>query len=445
MCSDPLTVGGGVSIEKISSRVLERSNRYVPSASQRVDHFSSSPSRLGFSGAGIPEVYEAGAGAGEAESPRRRGADSRVVGGEHLALALGAEGRAHHEPQDDRHHELGDAGELLLVEHEDLRDEDVEQHAALEPDVPLDSRTAQADGADHDEHAGHRAGHHRRPLAEALDLRVVERDGDHRDHRRDRQEDEDDADGAGEPRPLGEPAVPVTDPLGAPLPSPGLARRERRHVAEQRVDVVSDDAGGFGDVEEGDRLTPARLVELPDRRRLHRLQGVQHRLVGPEGAAGDAAEHQVHRDEHDVDERDRRLEEVVHVLGDELPQLVDEPPEARTAEERDERPGERGQERDRDDDRDRHHQRAPDRVRDVQRAVAELRVAGDDQERPVAEHGRDRAHQEDVEVTRRVDRPQRELPGPCAIGRFWHRRQGTPDHVAPDERTGVAEGGYDPA
>jgi hypothetical protein len=58
MCREPLTVGGGVSTEKISPRGLERSNRYVPSASHRADHFSSSPSRLGFSGAAIRSVYE---------------------------------------------------------------------------------------------------------------------------------------------------------------------------------------------------------------------------------------------------------------------------------------------------------------------------------------------------------------------------------------------------
>src|SRR3954463_8660415 len=51
MCRLPLTVGGGVSIEKTSSRVLLRSKRNVPSASQRLAHFCSSPSRLGLSGA----------------------------------------------------------------------------------------------------------------------------------------------------------------------------------------------------------------------------------------------------------------------------------------------------------------------------------------------------------------------------------------------------------
>src|SRR3954464_5906832 len=46
----PLTVGGGVSTEKISARDFVRSNRKVPSASQRFDHFCSSPSTVGLSG-----------------------------------------------------------------------------------------------------------------------------------------------------------------------------------------------------------------------------------------------------------------------------------------------------------------------------------------------------------------------------------------------------------
>src|SRR4051794_15128638 len=50
MCREPLTVGGGVSIEKISARVLERSKPNVPSASQWADQRSSRPSRVGFAG-----------------------------------------------------------------------------------------------------------------------------------------------------------------------------------------------------------------------------------------------------------------------------------------------------------------------------------------------------------------------------------------------------------
>ncbi|CAM5589488.1 hypothetical protein SALBM135S_08121 [Streptomyces alboniger] len=48
--SEPLTVGGGVSMEKISSRVFERSKAYTPDSSHRLDHLSSSPSRTGLSG-----------------------------------------------------------------------------------------------------------------------------------------------------------------------------------------------------------------------------------------------------------------------------------------------------------------------------------------------------------------------------------------------------------
>src|SRR3954453_14926357 len=48
--SDPLTVGGGVSMENPSARVFARGKRYTPDSSQRGIHFASSPSRAGFSG-----------------------------------------------------------------------------------------------------------------------------------------------------------------------------------------------------------------------------------------------------------------------------------------------------------------------------------------------------------------------------------------------------------
>src|SRR5256885_7939089 len=53
MCSDPLTVGGGVSIEKIPGRDWVRSKRYVPASCQRAFHLSSSPSSAGLSGSAI--------------------------------------------------------------------------------------------------------------------------------------------------------------------------------------------------------------------------------------------------------------------------------------------------------------------------------------------------------------------------------------------------------
>src|SRR5215470_9748556 len=54
--SEPLTVGGGVSIEYTWSRERERSNRYVPDASHCAAHFASRPSRAGFSGTDIPTI-----------------------------------------------------------------------------------------------------------------------------------------------------------------------------------------------------------------------------------------------------------------------------------------------------------------------------------------------------------------------------------------------------
>src|SRR3954470_8519017 len=82
-CSDPLTVGGGVSIAYTWSRVFDRSNAYVPSASHRAAHLSSSPSRLGFSGTVIPWS----------------------LGRDQFALDLGADHGADPDPQQDVEHQ----------------------------------------------------------------------------------------------------------------------------------------------------------------------------------------------------------------------------------------------------------------------------------------------------------------------------------------------------
>src|SRR5262249_20848510 len=55
--SEPLTVGGGVSIEYTSSRDRLRSKRYVPDASHCAAHLGSRPSSAGFSGTDIPRSY----------------------------------------------------------------------------------------------------------------------------------------------------------------------------------------------------------------------------------------------------------------------------------------------------------------------------------------------------------------------------------------------------
>src|SRR6266850_6164033 len=55
-CREPLTVGGGVSIEYTSSRGRARSNRYVPDSSHCAVHLASRPSSAGFSGTDIPKI-----------------------------------------------------------------------------------------------------------------------------------------------------------------------------------------------------------------------------------------------------------------------------------------------------------------------------------------------------------------------------------------------------
>src|SRR5450759_2152918 len=50
MCSAPLAVGGGVSMDQICSRVLLRSKVYVPCSAHACAHLSSSPSMDGLSG-----------------------------------------------------------------------------------------------------------------------------------------------------------------------------------------------------------------------------------------------------------------------------------------------------------------------------------------------------------------------------------------------------------
>ena len=147
---------------------------------------------------------------------------------------------------------------------------------------------------------------------------------------------------------------------------------------------------------------------------------------GLNGRRADRPEDQVHHDEDAVDDREGGLEEVVDVSGDELAELVDEPPEARTTEERRDDAPERSQVRDRDHDRDRHHQGAPDRVRDVERAVAELWVAGDDEEDAVPEHRGHGHDHEDVEAALHVGAAEGETG--CQVASAHAGECGPPRH-----------------
>ncbi len=69
-----------------------------------------------------------------------------------------------------------------------------------------------------------------------------------------------------------------------------------------------------------------------------------------------------------------RLEEIVVVRRDELPQLVDEEAEADAAEDRPDAPHDGVEEREEEDDRDQHPGPAPQQMRDVQAVSSELRI-----------------------------------------------------------------------
>src|ERR1700728_618370 len=81
MCSEPLMVGGGVSIEYTSPRGAERSKAYTPESCHEVSHFRSRPASDGFSGIiamaatiGPPVVsVQSDTGAVTAQDPQRTG------------------------------------------------------------------------------------------------------------------------------------------------------------------------------------------------------------------------------------------------------------------------------------------------------------------------------------------------------------------------------------
>src|SRR3954451_24392089 len=133
------------------SRVFERSNAYVPSASHRAAHLSSSPSRLGFSGTVI----------------------GWSLGRHQLTLDLGADHGADGDPQQDVERQPEHAGELLLRELEHLGDEDLDEHAALEPAVRRQAVVPEPHDTDDDQRTGDPARDDRRPLLESPDPVVV--------------------------------------------------------------------------------------------------------------------------------------------------------------------------------------------------------------------------------------------------------------------------------
>src|SRR6185312_8435661 len=176
-CSDPLTVGGGVSIANTSPRVFDRSNANVRSASQRSAHLSSSPSRLGLSGAPVRSLIR-----------RSLGSDRLAL--DEFLLDLGPDHGAECDPEQEVERESQDAGELLLGELEHLGDEDLDEDPALEPPVGGHPVVPDPQQAEQHQEAGDDRRQRDCPLLEALDRVVVEAEqhrGSHRGDRVDRE------------------------------------------------------------------------------------------------------------------------------------------------------------------------------------------------------------------------------------------------------------------
>src|SRR5882762_5703893 len=112
------------------------------------------------------------------------------------------------------------------------------------------------------------------------------------------------------------------------------------------------------------------------------------------------AKAEIDEDEHDVDERDRRLIEIIVVARDELADLVDERSESDSAEECRQQSGPVTKERKADEQRRRHQQTSPKHVGDVESRAAKAWIAGDSENEPDCQHGRHSANDEQIEIPR---------------------------------------------
>jgi hypothetical protein len=155
---------------------------------------------------------------------------------------------------------------------------------------------------------------------------------------------------------------------------PRLERLE--HVAQRSHERL----GGIRAVEERERFPPPGLVEVVARSVAEQVDRVGEVVVRREPLTA------LHRprgheqaDEDQVDQRRSGPVEVVVVGGDELAELVDEEAEADAADDRGDLPDRAPEERQQQADRDQHEQPAPQQMRDVEPAAAQLRVVGQPQ------------------------------------------------------------------
>ena len=107
---------------------------------------------------------------------------------EAVALALSLDRGSDQQPDRDRPDEAEQALELFLLEHEDLGDEDLDQHPTFEPSQCAQPRARQPERADHDEHPRSERRRDSGPFHEPDDPFVVERDLEGERHLGEREE-----------------------------------------------------------------------------------------------------------------------------------------------------------------------------------------------------------------------------------------------------------------
>jgi hypothetical protein len=336
------------------------------------------------------------------------------------APAQHVELRRHDAEQQQVDHQAGDRAPLVDPEQEDLAQQQVDQHRAPEPLVA--PRAVRPDQPQPDRRArqGRRAARQQadhRPPRQVGPGRHQHDAAHHRVHRDERQH----ADGHPRQPPHAHHAPGRRDDrAGHRADRVGQLPRVVLDHVEQRPDLGrAPDVAGAG--HELARLPPGARGEPAREAGDGQVGRGGQRLVRIAAPAVDDLPDQDQHDHDDVDQRRRRLVEVVVVRRDELADLVDEQPEPDPADQRGERPDHRagpGQHR---DDGDRHEQPAPEHVRDVQAVAAELREPGQ-REQP-ARH-QDGQHR-DGEEPRDVPRPGRVARQP----QHQHRRP--PPHVVP--------------
>src|SRR5438445_7253032 len=122
---------------------------------------------------------------------------------------------------------------------------------------------------------------------------------------------------------------------------------------------------------------PLLRAQRSRRKPLRKLDSVHEALLWTKRAESpDLARCEEEDHEERIEDRGGGLEEVVVVRSHELPELVDERAEAGPADHRGDEACGGGQINEQQNDRDEHPEAAPEDVRDVQTAAAELWVAG---------------------------------------------------------------------